>query len=86
LHPYCSDSGDMKVSSSRQSDSLVLSAPTGQSTTLLTPADEPVDEPVDECIEAGVQRLEQHDDDHHGCDRVDRFGNLYTRDKFENKR
>ena len=58
LHPYCSDGGEMKESSSRQSDSLVLSAPTCQPTTLLTPADEPVNEPVDARIEAGVQRLE----------------------------
>jgi hypothetical protein len=65
LHPYCFDGGEMKVSSSRRSDSLVLCPPTRQSTTLLTPAEEPVDESVDARIEAGMQRLEQCDDDHH---------------------
>jgi hypothetical protein len=65
LHPYCSDGGEMKVSSPRQSDSLVLPAPTSHSTTLFTSNDEPVDEPVYVSIEAGVQRLEQHDDEYH---------------------
>jgi hypothetical protein len=72
LHHYCFDGGEIEVSSSRPNDSLLLCAPTTQSTTLLTLAGEPVDESFDARLEAGVQRLEQRHDDHHGCNRVDR--------------
>ena len=33
-----------------------------------------------------MQRLDQYDDDHHRCNRVDSWGILHTRDKSEKER